>query len=42
LSLLRDAEFEQCQANLERAAREEPAAPVIETLDLLIFKKTVA
>ena len=42
LSLLRDAEFEQCQANLERAAREEPPAPVIETLDLLILKKSAA
>ena len=38
LSLLSDAEFEQCQATLERAAREEPPAPVIETIDLLVLR----
>ena len=38
LSLLSDAEFERCQAALERAAREEPPAPVIETIDLLILR----
>lgn len=38
LSLLPDAEFEGYQAALERAAREEVPAPVIETLDLLILR----
>ena len=42
LSLLTDAEFERCQAALDRAAHEEPPAPVIETLDLLILRKGVA
>jgi SAM-dependent methyltransferase len=38
LSLLSDAEFEQCQATLERAAREEPPAPVIEIIDLSVLR----
>jgi ubiquinone/menaquinone biosynthesis C-methylase UbiE len=38
LSLLSDAEFERCQATLERAAREEPPAPVIEIIDLLVLR----
>lgn len=38
LSLLSDAEFERCQAALERAAREEPPAPVIEIIDLLVLR----
>ena len=42
LSLLPDAEFERCQAALERAASEEPPAPVIEIIDLLILQKRVA
>jgi hypothetical protein len=42
LSLLPDAEFERCQAALERAAREEPPAPVIETLDLLVLQAPAA
>ena len=38
LSLLSDAEFERCQAALERAAREEPPTPVIEIIDLLVLQ----
>jgi len=38
LSLLSDAEFERCQAALERAAREEPTAPVIEVIELLVLR----
>jgi ubiquinone/menaquinone biosynthesis C-methylase UbiE len=38
LSLLPDAEFERCQAALERAAREEPPAPVIEVIELLVLR----
>lgn len=38
LSLLSDAEFERCQATLERAAREEPPTPVIEIIDLLVLR----
>jgi SAM-dependent methyltransferase len=38
LSLLSDAEFERCQRALERAAREEPPAPVIEIIDLLVLQ----
>jgi SAM-dependent methyltransferase len=38
LSLLSDGEFERCQAALERAAREEPPAPVIEIIDLLTLQ----
>jgi len=41
LALLPDAEFEKCQAALECAAREEPPTPVIETIDLLIFRAPV-
>jgi len=38
LSLLPDAEFDRCQAELERAAREEPPAPVIEVIELLVLR----
>jgi ubiquinone/menaquinone biosynthesis C-methylase UbiE len=38
LSLLPDAEFERCQAELERATREEPPAPVIEGIELLVLR----
>jgi ubiquinone/menaquinone biosynthesis C-methylase UbiE len=38
LSLLPDAEFERCQAALERAAHEEPPAPVIEVIELLVLR----
>ncbi len=38
LSFLSDVEFERCQATLERAAREEPPAPVIETIELLVLR----
>jgi SAM-dependent methyltransferase len=38
LSLLPDAEFERCQAALERAAREEPPTPVIEGIELLVLR----
>jgi SAM-dependent methyltransferase len=39
LLLLSDAEFETCQAALERAARsEEASAPIIESLDLLVLR----
>jgi SAM-dependent methyltransferase len=38
LSLLSDAEFERCQAALERAARDEPPAPVIEIIELLVLR----
>jgi SAM-dependent methyltransferase len=37
LSLLPDAEFERCQAALERAACEEPPTPVIEIIELLVL-----
>jgi len=38
LSLLTDAEFERCQAKLERAARDEPPEPVIEVIELLVLR----
>ena len=38
LSLLPNAEFQRCQATLERAARAEPPAPVIEIIDLLVLQ----
>jgi ubiquinone/menaquinone biosynthesis C-methylase UbiE len=38
LSLLPDAEFERCQAELERAARDEPPEPVIEIIELLVLR----
>lgn len=38
LSLLPDAEFERCQAELEQAAREEPPTPVIEGIELLVLR----
>jgi SAM-dependent methyltransferase len=38
LSLLPDAEFQRCQAALERAAGEEPPTPVIEGIELLVLR----
>jgi SAM-dependent methyltransferase len=38
LSLLPDAEFERCQSAVERAAREQPAEPVIEIIELLVLR----
>jgi hypothetical protein len=39
LKLLADEEFEHCQKELERAAlRQEGEEPVIETLDLAVFR----
>jgi SAM-dependent methyltransferase len=38
LSLLSDAEFERCQAELERAAHDEPPEPVIEIIELLVLR----
>ena len=40
LTLLSDSEFQQGQAAIEKSAAEEPAAmPVVETIELLVFRQ---
>ncbi len=38
LALLTDDEFNQGQSGLERAAAESPSDPVIDTVDLAVFR----
>lgn len=38
MSLLPDAEFEQCHAALGRTARDQPPEPAIEIIELLVLK----